>query len=275
MNKIIIVAVILAMSAMASAQDPGDRDTIIVETVFVDTGQTSIDVRIWATSDDSVMFYNMPLIWTSPDFLITPSGVTYYNVLLDWDDVFDSTLSPQGFIRMLGWADIAGPDNPPLLTYNARWHCWTITFSVDPSAAPQYVGIDTTNDFINGSLLFGLSGGVISFIPEFISGGIFYGIQSGIGDDDQILPREFALIQNYPNPFNASTTIKFELPRGAEVDLSIYNLLGQRVAVVFEGAKPAGYHSITWNSGDMPSGVYFARLESETESRNIKMVLLK
>lgn len=97
------------------------------------------------------------------------------------------------------------------------------------------------------------------------------------GDEnkDIIIPEDFLLYQNYPNPFNASTVIRYSLPIKSDVQLDIYNLLGQRVVTLFEGIQQAGEHSITWNATDLPSGVYFARLESGEHSETIKMVLVK
>jgi hypothetical protein len=91
----------------------------------------------------------------------------------------------------------------------------------------------------------------------------------------EILPAQLSLAQNYPNPFNASTTISFVLPQASEVTISIYNLLGQQVATILEDGLPAGEHDVVWNAEDSPSGVYFARLETNDNSENIKMVLLK
>lgn len=88
-------------------------------------------------------------------------------------------------------------------------------------------------------------------------------------------PTEYRLVSNHPNPFNAATTIDYTLPEQSEIVFSIYNLLGQRVVTVFEGAKEAGRHSVTWDASDFPSGVYFARLETASHTENIKMVLLK
>jgi hypothetical protein len=89
------------------------------------------------------------------------------------------------------------------------------------------------------------------------------------------LPADFYICQNNPNPFNASTTIKYNLPYESEVSLSIYNLLGQRVETLFEGNQNAGEHTNTWNASHLPSGIYFARLETADRTENIKMVLLK
>jgi parallel beta-helix repeat protein len=93
--------------------------------------------------------------------------------------------------------------------------------------------------------------------------------------DHSKTPERLSLMQNYPNPFNAATAIRYNLYECGHVSLSIYNLLGQRVATVFEGAQEAGEHTITWDARDFPSGVYFARLEAGEHSENIKMVLLK
>jgi len=88
-------------------------------------------------------------------------------------------------------------------------------------------------------------------------------------------PIEIRMQQNYPNPFNTSTTVSYSLPEPSEVTISIYNLLGQRAATVFDGSQEAGQHSVTWDASDFPSGVYFARLETAGIPENLKMVLLK
>ena len=88
-------------------------------------------------------------------------------------------------------------------------------------------------------------------------------------------PREFQLDQNHPNPFNAKTVLNYSLPESGVVTLSIYNVLGQQVITLFEGEKAAGKHTIAWDASTFPSGVYFARLETQDVSKTIKMVLLK
>jgi hypothetical protein len=94
-------------------------------------------------------------------------------------------------------------------------------------------------------------------------------------DNSPSLRRQSLLMQNFPNPFNAGTSIKYSLSQTGPVTISIYNLLGQKVATLSDGNQPAGEHSIIWNAGDFTSGVYFARLQAAGETRNIKMVLLK
>jgi len=94
------------------------------------------------------------------------------------------------------------------------------------------------------------------------------------------LPQSFTLNQNYPNPFNPSTHIRFELPKGALVTLSVYNSLGQEVRRLVSGQKPAGYHTIVWNGNDQqgrpaPSGIYHYRLQAGDYVATKKMVLAK
>ncbi len=88
-------------------------------------------------------------------------------------------------------------------------------------------------------------------------------------------PSEFSLSQNYPNPFNAVTTLSYMLPQSGSITISIYNLLGQRVAILHEGILQAGRYTTTWDATGFPTGVYFARLEAGEHSESIKMVLLK
>lgn len=90
-----------------------------------------------------------------------------------------------------------------------------------------------------------------------------------------ILPDKFELEQNYPNPFNVFTVIRFNLPVESHVRVKIYDLSGRLVEILINNYKNAGYHRVTWEAADFPSGVYFARLETEGVSENIKLVLLK
>jgi hypothetical protein len=94
-------------------------------------------------------------------------------------------------------------------------------------------------------------------------------------DDPAFQPGAFELYQNYPNPFNPATKIEYYLTRSADVTISVYNLLGQPVATLFDGSQEAGDHSVTWDASGFRSGVYFVRLEAGDYAENIKMVLLR
>jgi len=97
----------------------------------------------------------------------------------------------------------------------------------------------------------------------------------GITDHQPRVPDRFALLQNYPNPFNAKTIIRYNLPSDSDVTIEIYDILGRKVETLFDERKRAGKHTIIWDAADIPSGVYFVRLQTDDYSKNIKMVLLK
>jgi len=93
-------------------------------------------------------------------------------------------------------------------------------------------------------------------------------------------PANCSLFQNYPNPGNPSTTITFTLPRTTHVTLEIYNLLGQRVRTLVDGAIDAGSHTVVWDGRDefgkiVPTGIYLYRLQSADFVRVRKLVLVR
>jgi len=93
--------------------------------------------------------------------------------------------------------------------------------------------------------------------------------------ETKVIPEYFRLSQNYPNPFNPETKIRVWLPERSFVRLNIYNILGQKVATLFEGVKKAGVQEFTWNAASFSSGIYFYRLEAGNFIQTKKMILLK
>jgi len=89
------------------------------------------------------------------------------------------------------------------------------------------------------------------------------------------LPDAFYLSQNYPNPFNPVTNINFSLPEDGIVKLEVFNIMGQKVAVLLDGKMDAGFHSIVWNAYNMSSGVYFYKISAGEYSSIRKCVLMK
>jgi hypothetical protein len=97
------------------------------------------------------------------------------------------------------------------------------------------------------------------------------------------LPQQFTLHQNFPNPFNPSTTIRYEMPVAGEVHMEVYNVLGQRVALLINAAQEAGYQQFIWNStktGHQASGMYILRLDIRGDNgqrftSHKKMLLIK
>lgn len=93
--------------------------------------------------------------------------------------------------------------------------------------------------------------------------------------EENIIPTTFRLSQNYPNPFNPVTTISYQLPKYAFVNLYIYNVTGQLVETIVSEYKNIGYHSIIWNAENVGSGLYFYRIEAGEYSETKKCLILK
>ncbi|MEK7728636.1 MAG: T9SS type A sorting domain-containing protein, partial [candidate division KSB1 bacterium] len=90
----------------------------------------------------------------------------------------------------------------------------------------------------------------------------------------------FELAPNYPNPFNPETTIRYQVARGVNVNITIYNVLGQKVRTLVNGIKPAGAHRIVWNGKDerglgLPTGMYFYKMKAGEFVQVRKMLLLQ
>ncbi|KAA3617503.1 MAG: T9SS C-terminal target domain-containing protein [Calditrichaeota bacterium] len=99
---------------------------------------------------------------------------------------------------------------------------------------------------------------------------------SAIKGEQLLLPEKYYLNQNYPNPFNPSTAIKYQLPKTSKVDLSIYNLLGQKVISLVNKKQNAGQYAIEWDASGFSSGVYFLKMKTNTGFvQTRKLIVLK
>jgi hypothetical protein len=117
---------------------------------------------------------------------------------------------------------------------------------------------------------------VQSLNPDFQGGTISLDSRTPAAE----LPTDFDLSQNVPNPFNPSTIVEYALPRDAQVNISVYNVLGQHVKTLVDDMQRAGRQTVTWdgtdNSGSsVASGVYFYKIRAGDFSDTKKMVMLK
>jgi len=114
------------------------------------------------------------------------------------------------------------------------------------------------------------------------NGGLLYNINvdtndvpMSVGNNHNSNISEYELYQNYPNPFNPETVIKYSLPERGFVSLKVYNVIGENVATLVNNSQEKGTKEITFNGENLPSGIYFYRLEANGTNVTKKMILLK
>jgi len=94
-------------------------------------------------------------------------------------------------------------------------------------------------------------------------------------EDQADIPLKFALMNAYPNPFNATTIINYGLPQSGQVSLQVYNPLGQTFSTLFEGFMQAGEYSTRLTTDNLPTGLYFVRLEASNTVLTQKVILMR
>jgi hypothetical protein len=101
--------------------------------------------------------------------------------------------------------------------------------------------------------------GAFSGSATFVTG-VFVDVIAPVAE----FPREFALMQNYPNPFNPSTTISYDIPKAATVNVTIYDVLGRVVTTLVNEVQSANHYRVQWNASNMSSGMYFLRIQARS-----------
>jgi hypothetical protein len=128
---------------------------------------------------------------------------------------------------------------------------------------------DSNYDVFPADILLPVSEQDSSFYVEFV-----YQLRTGVAEQN-IIPRQAYLSQNYPNPFNPSTHFVYGLPQSGKVKLTVYNILGEEIAVLVDSWQQAGVHKISWRAENLASGIYLYRLETGQLQFTKKLVLLR
>ncbi len=190
-----------------------------------------------------------------------------------WQDIAQTNpeISVSGNSPSVAYSDVAGGwtgtgniDADPLFA-DLSTFCLSAASPCVDAGHPDSVYNDPEDTTRPGFALYPARGTTRSDIGAY--GGLgATGWTLGVSEDGRDvarrIPNAFALLQNYPNPFNPSTRIDYELPVQSTVVLKVYNVLGQEIATLVSGTRPAGRATVIWDAAGHPSGVYIYRLHA-------------
>ena len=165
--------------------------------------------------------------------------------------------------------------------YNGFNHYVTIKYDTygNQKWLMTYSGLEAGNDFAtalavdinNNVFVTGRSWGIDYDVATIKYGPELLGIQTS----GNTIPTEYSLEQNYPNPFNPETNIKFSIPVAGDVNLSVYDIQGNKVAVILNRFLSANEYNVKWDGTNFSSGVYFYKLQANSIISTKKMMLVK
>ncbi len=164
------------------------------------------------------------------------------------------------------------------LWYNVDWYGWKeVNWTPSVDGLGQWIG----DGVLQGNL--SLDSYQFTYTPGNKNRGEYYvddatlikNTAVSVEEDQQMKPTQYTLDQNYPNPFNPVTNIRFGLVKSGNVKLEVYNLIGQKVASLVDGFINSGYHTVSFDASNLPSGVYIYKISTQEFVSTRKLVLLK
>jgi Secretion system C-terminal sorting domain len=231
------------------------------------------------------VFINVNLI-DSGQVLIPNNGITYMGVWMyvDYDNVIP--------VQLTSFTGIIKDGNKIKLNWTTASETNNRGFSVERSISLSSCGCGNHSEWEPIAFVPGWGTTTqpksYSFTDENITSGTYnyrlkqidfdgsFKYSNNIEVKIDLIPEEFVLNQNFPNPFNPTTTIEFSLPENVnDINLSIYNIIGEKVAELINGSMQAGKYKYEWNAKDFVSGIYVCELRTQNFASMKKMLLLK
>ena len=207
-----------------------------------------LDFQTPYTTGTSLYDYPIPIPVELMDFTATETGST---VILKWFTATEH--NNRGF-------DIQRKSND-------EWE--TISFIAGKGNSTEKTAYQYTDNLLNS----GITGKINYRLKQIdFDGTIKYSNITEVRIDP---PAEYKLGQNFPNPFNPATNINYQLPTESFVSIKVFNILGKEVATLVNEKQQAGNHSVKFDAGNQPNGVYLYRINSGNFSQVKKMILLK
>jgi len=124
-------------------------------------------------------------------------------------------------------------------------------------------------------IIFNYSESPVRYLTGAIINGKNYGTIVGVKNYKSSLPNKVSLSNNYPNPFNPATTINYQIPKASNVQIKVYDVLGKEVAELVNEKKEPGRYNVQFDASNLPSGLYFYRMQAGKFSEVRKMLLMK
>ncbi|GBD86793.1 hypothetical protein BMS3Abin03_00717 [bacterium BMS3Abin03] len=225
-------------------------------------------------------------------------GFTFKKFAIEAKFKISSTQTNPVFVGGTGWRWIGFYifDSTAALFYNNGSFVTsgvTISLNILHTATVVYDSAAQTGKwYLDGSLIDTVSFALVhgndknistsNFGMGFVFEGIFDDLKvyslsgaTGVEDASGLIPSSFKLMQNYPNPFNPSTTISYSIPNSEKVSLKVFDVLGNEIAELVNGEKPAGYYEVNFDALNLSSGIYYYTIKAGSFVRSRKMILLK
>ena len=240
---------------------PGCGTTSLMEFEVDDGACYLIRVGGWntaiGTGNLTIDFEGEPI----PNLEVTPASVDFEDVPVGTTDDMVITLENTGaaVLQVTSITVPAGYTVTPTAHGIPAGSSRTSTITFAPTAEQTYSGnITITSNDPDSPHEISITGNGISDVDEYV----------GVVTD-------YYVATSYPNPFNPETTISFAIPKSEYVSVAVFNTVGQQVAVLNNGRLDAGIHNFTFSGADLPSGLYFTRIEADGFSQTLKNVLMK
>ena len=269
-NLAVTIPIIMEVSDPADTQitNPILIDTLIFDSVDVGTG-VSANLQLGCNKLNDISELVLPARFDTS--MMAVDSIVYDQSLPSYLDRFFAFDNQEGLMRLSLASTI--PDSFWLAGQSSLATIWFTARDKMGHSLVQPIFDDTLSPTVVTS--YGDSA-----TPVVLAGSVSVSSPTSVTQSDLDLPGDFELKQNYPNPFNQNTIIEYSVPYSSQVELEIFNILGQKVVTLVDGKVGAGNYSIEWNgrfsSGrEAPSGIYFYRFRSGQISLVQKMVLLK
>jgi len=277
--KLLMVAFLLlgalTVARVQAEPDPGIADTLRIVSDAVSSAQSAevkAVVNVTFYNDELLGAMTVPLKWTSTSSVLLDSvsflgtRVSYLNVKLGEIDNVAQTVN----VGVVVFVEAYIPTGDGLFC--------KLYFTIPSGTVDQRIYLDTTT-IDPANLLFTLTTS-FNILPQAINGILTVGTPAGVDDNNPAVPLSYSLGQNYPNPFNPTTTVAYSIERKGQVNVSIYNILGQKVYNLVDREMEPGNYQATWEGIDtfgseVASGIYFYKMTSNNYVETRKMLLMR